>query len=274
MNRKIRRPPPQPPRGNERYPERDRKKGVPAFSQPAQPWLLPNRIVNILLGIVLFPFAGITGAAFFSTLAQATVEQAGWKTAPIFFFSLGLAIRTVWFFTGFRPRKPYVFAHEFTHAMFVILSGGRIHDFKFHEHGGHVIANKNNLVIALSPYFVPFWSMSIGASYGLIGLAFDLSKTYRLLWGLIDFRWDWLLFLFLGFSWAAHACYTGWMIAKDQPDLHQNGTFFSLTVIVLGNLLLMTVLLVSAAPDLSWGAFLDNWVAHLRGVWHWFGRFA
>ena len=41
------------------------------------------------------------------------------------------------------------------------------------------------------------------------------------------------------------------MIARDQPDLKINGTFFSLMVIVLVNLLVISALLILASPQLS-----------------------
>ena len=40
--------------------------------------------------------------------------------------------------------------------------------------------------------------------------------------------------------------WTLWMIPRDQPDLRENGTFLSLVIIYLANLLLLVVLLCAA----------------------------
>jgi hypothetical protein len=45
------------------------------------------------------------------------------------------------------------------------------------------------------------------------------------------------------------------MIPKQQTDLLLHGTFFSLVVIYLANLLVLTILLVSACPRVTWAGF-------------------
>jgi hypothetical protein len=42
------------------------------------------------------------------------------------------------------------------------------------------------------------------------------------------------------------------MIPKGQSDLTAHGTFFSLVFIYLMNVLVMTVFLITAAPEITW----------------------
>jgi uncharacterized membrane protein len=48
------------------------------------------------------------------------------------------------------------------------------------------------------------------------------------------------------------------MITKKQSDLTQHGTFFSLVVIYLMNLLLLIVMLVIASPQITFVDFLNE----------------
>jgi hypothetical protein len=57
----------------------------------------------------------------------------------------------------------------------------------------------------------------------------------------------WLLFLLLGLTLAFHLVFTCILITKGQPDLHYGGTFFSLMVIYLINLLIITALVLATS---------------------------
>jgi hypothetical protein len=258
-------------RGNARFPKRDRQqrmRGMPLTAGPGMPALIPVAWLNSVVGVALLPFTVITTITFFTSFAQAAVDQSVWRLAPVFFFCWGLVIWLGVFAAGLRPRWLYVLGHELTHAFFVILCGGRIHDFKVGRDGGHVIADKNNLLIALSPYFVPFWSLIVTALYGLSWAVADLGKTHHGFWlGHGLFRWDWVLFFAIGYTWGLHFTFTTWMLARDQPDLRHNGKFFSLIIIYSVNLLLIASLLVAASPELTWSRFADEWARHLKTGW-------
>ena len=109
--------------------------------------------------------------------------------------------------------------------------------------GGHILADRTNTLIALAPYFFPIYSLIALAIYGICGFFFDVTP-YRE-----------LLFAIIGATWAFHLTFTCWMIPKGQPDLHYGGTFFSLTVIYLLNLLLLAVFLIVASKQVSWYGF-------------------
>jgi hypothetical protein len=63
------------------------------------------------------------------------------------------------------------------------------------------------------------------------------------------------MFLLLGGTWAFHLSFTMWMIPKGQTDLTYHGTFFSLVIIYLMNLLLVAVILIVGSRHLSFAGF-------------------
>src|SRR4029077_18184638 len=86
-----------------------------------------------------------------------------------------------------------------------------------------------------------------------------------------------LLYAVIGATWAFHFTFTCWMIPKNQTDLSDQGTFFSLVVIYVMNLLLLSTMLILASPQITFASFggdllmnLGNfaqWMVHLlRGI--------
>ena len=71
-----------------------------------------------------------------------------------------------------------------------------------------------------------------------------------------------LLYGLIGVTWAFHFTFTCWMIPKKQTDLTDHGTFFSLVVIYLMNLGLLSVMLVLASSQITFadlgGEFVNN----------------
>ena len=71
-----------------------------------------------------------------------------------------------------------------------------------------------------------------------------------------------LLYGFLGLTWGFHATFTLSMIPRGQTDLAYGGTFFSLTIIYLMNLLVLSLLLIVATPYVSFASFGRELLAH------------
>lgn len=131
----------------------------------------------------------------------------------------------------------YVFGHELTHAVFVKCFGGNVLDIEWGTNGGYVTTDKTNWLIALSPYFVPFWSVVAVIFYVAAGVFYEITPLgNQVFYGVI------------GATWSFHLAWTLWMIPRDQPDLKDNGTFLSLTLIYFGNLLVLIGLLCLATP--------------------------
>lgn len=219
---------------------------------------IPLVWLKIGIGILLLPVCLITTQTFLGAFSETSVSARLISSAPLWFFSIGVTLWLIAFWGLPRPLYAYVLGHELTHAVFVLLCGGKISGFKVRPEGGHIITNKNNLIISLSPYFIPFYSILVVAAFGLIGLLANLSEYYpdSLFWGQVGFSWSWVFYMAIGATWCFHLTFTAWMILKNQPDLRQNGTFFSLVVIYLVNLLILSAFLIIVSQEISAKSFL------------------
>src|SRR5438132_258618 len=97
------------------------------------------------------------------------------------------------------------------------------------------------------------------AVYGIASLFFSVAPYGQ------------LLYATLGITWAFHLTFTCWMIPKDQTDLSDHGTFFSLVFIYVMNLLLLSILLVIASPQITFASFGADLVENLRSFSEWVG---
>jgi hypothetical protein len=157
------------------------------------------------------------------------------------------------------PRKvlmlAYVFGHEVTHAIWVKLFGGKVaNQFHVSLEGGHVLTDRVNTWIVLAPYFFPIYSILAGTLYGVLlfsGWMIDLiNGTEDLYPVLASFQGFFLVVV--GCTLAFHLVFTFLLVTKSQPDLHYGGTLFSLTVIYLINLLIITLLLQVTSRKWLW----------------------
>src|SRR6266576_1792284 len=221
------------------------------------PMLVPTRWVKTVFGGFLLPFCAILTQTFFTVFTRATVAQRLWAAEEFWFFSLGAILWLIAFFGLPRPMVVYVFGHELTHALWVLLMGGRVSRFRVGREGGHIVTDRNNFWIALAPYFFPLYSLIVIAGYGILGLFFNVQPYGRLLYALI------------GVTWAFHFTFTCWMIPKKQTDLTDHGTFFSLVVIYLMNLALLSVMLVLASSQITFTDLGREFLANAEKFSHW-----
>lgn len=229
------------------------------------PFMVPTRWVKFIFAIFLLPVCAILTQTFFTVFARATIAQRLWAGQEFWFFSLGAVLWLIAFIGLPRPILLYVFGHELTHAVWVWLMGGRVSRFRVGRDGGHVITNRTNFWIALAPYFFPLYSILAIAIYGALSIFFNVQPYGRLLYAVI------------GATWAFHFAFTCWMIPKKQTDLSDHGTFFSLVVIYLMNLILLSVMLVLASRQITFADFgadlLTNISNFSQGVADLFERF-
>jgi hypothetical protein len=208
---------------------------------------VPKPLVKFIVALFLSPLAWVLTETFFQTLASSV--RAGLLANRSFgCFAGGILLFGVLFLL--IPRNalmlPYVLGHEVTHALWVKIFGGRVAD-RFHVslEGGHVMTDRVNTWIVLAPYFFPIYSVLVVTLYGAVKLAARLIGN-PVLSDTIDSSL-WLLFLLLGLTLAFHLVFTCILITKGQPDLHYGGTFFSLMVIYLINLLIITALVLATS---------------------------
>jgi len=227
-------------------------------SRPAtKSFMVPTRWVKFVIAIFLVPLCAILSQTFFTAFARATIAQKLWAAEEFWFFSLGVVLWLIAFFGMRRPVMLYVFGHELTHALWVVLMGGRVSRFRVSRDGGHIVTNRTNFFIALAPYFFPLYSILAIALYGIIGLFYNVQPYGRLLYAVI------------GITWAFHLTFTLWMIPKSQTDLKDHGTFFSLVVIYFMNLLLLIVMLVLASPQITFASFSNDMVINIGRFSQW-----
>ena len=225
---------------------------------PAQsPLTVPTRWVKFVVAIFLLPACLVLTQTFFTAFARATMIQRLWASEEFWFFALGVVLWLIAFFGLPRPIVIYVFGHELTHALWVWLMGGQISRFRVSRRGGHVVTNKTNFWIALAPYFLPIYSVLVIALFGVCSLFFAMQPYSRLLYAMI------------GVTWAFHFTFTCWMIPKDQSDLRDHGTFFSLVVIYLMNLGILSLLLIVASPQTTLAAFGAELIANIGNFSQW-----
>ena len=216
-------------------------------------------VIKFVVGLLLIPVCWVTLETFFVSFSHANRHGAFWRTAEFWFFGIGCALWLVLFF-GARSRAmliAYVAGHEWTHAIFVLICRGNVKKVHISHEGGHILTNRNNFLISLSPYLFPFYTIVLILLWGVAGIWFA------------EFEERHLHFLFgaIGFTWCFHLSFTIWMISRgDQPDLDQNGRLFSFTLIILLNTLLIAGLLVAASPAVGVREFMLTWGRNFNTV--------
>ncbi len=228
------------------------------FERPVRTvWI--KRVAAVLL---LAPAWQLT-KTFFTVFSHPTTTRHVpiWRTEEFWFVGLGAVLWLCWFFGSIwtlgkpQPLRAYVFAHELTHAIWVWLLGGRVSQFKHSSEGGYIVTNKSNFWIALAPYFYPFYTMVAIALFAIVGLFYDVTHPdVRVLTVPVSQ----VMFLIIGVTWGFHFSFTCWMIPKGQSDLASHGTFFSLVVIYLMNLLLITLFVIIADQATTFTSFWDR----------------
>lgn len=216
-----------------------------------------KRLLRWSLGLAMLPLCWVTTWTFLARFSHATLYQGFWQTTEFWYFATGALVMAGWFWTGLLQTMflyLYVLGHELTHAVFVLLHRGKVTSFHVSSSGGYITTTKTNLIIALSPYFVPFWAVIFAVLFGVARYFGDFSTA-----------WDGVLYGGMGFTWTFHMLWTVWMIPRDQPDLKENGTFLSLVIIYLANLLILIALLCVAA-ETPWQDAKEFWMEWIRNA--------
>lgn len=220
-----------------------------AFDDPEGPVL---RWTKWFVGILLLPVCWLMLETLFVLLEADTLAGAYWKSSGFLFFGVGCLVWLVLFY-GARCAPMmwlYVAGHELTHALFVLVFRGRVTDVHISADGGHIMTNRNNFIISLSPYFFPFYTAVAIVIWALMEWTVAEVSQPDTVW----------LYGIIGFTWMFHLTFTLWMIRRDQPDVDQNGRLFSFTVIFIANILLICAMLIVASPTATFRGFgLSLW---------------
>ena len=206
---------------------------------------------------VLLPVGIIAFGSLLKELLEASMSSSLWFSLPVWYSLVGILIWVVLHFSHLFDNiflYIYVLGHELTHFLAIIVSGGKVSQFRVSVEGGFVETNKNSVFIALSPYFLPLWCLVWLGLCALVALFVPWTSFAG------------VAFAGVGFWWSFHFYWTLWVIPKDQPDLNENGTTFSLMIIYLANLF-FTVIGLSLFGALSLSAFLATFWRHIEIAW-------
>lgn len=223
------------------------------LSDPESPTL---RTLKLVVGIALLPVCWILLETFLVLLQADTLAGEYWKSREFVFFGLGAALSLVLFFfcQGRVLRWIYVAGHELTHALFVLVFRGRVSDVHVSSRGGHILTDRTNFLISLSPYFFPFYSVVAILAWTVYGWVAAENAPPDPVW----------LYGLIGFTWTFHLAFTLWMVRGEQPDVIQNGRVFSFSVIFSANVLILSAMIIVASPTASFRSFLVSFWENAR----------
>ena len=190
------------------------------------------RFFRTIIAVLLLPLLVVCVYNFIKTI----FTFAGTTTLSMVPFWLGIIIYFIFQAIFFKPMRTYVFGHELTHALTGLLSGARIKKFKVSKNSGSVSLTKDNIFITLSPYFIPIYSLFIIIVYLFLAWFIDVKPFYS-------------YYLFLsGIALAFHFALTFYAISIGQSDMKVYGVFFSLIIVCLINVVMVSIVLVLIFP--------------------------
>lgn len=232
------------------------------------PWRPDPLRIKFIFGLLLLPVCFLVTQTFFSSLTDLVESERSVFLSVEFlsFFFGGILWVLIFFaFPNHRPIGLYVWGHEMSHAFAATLFGANITGFSARKSGGYIYTSKTNFIISLAPYLIPIYTLMTLAIAVVASLFFDILQYHEnMIFGVAGIRWVWLLLAIIGFTWSFHLTFTLWMISRFQPDLEENGNFFSLILIYLANLLIICLFVVAFSKQLTvkgfWSDFWANGV--------------
>jgi hypothetical protein len=194
-----------------------------------------RKLIKMIIGVLLLPLCIGSALALWRLLPSLGRAEAIWIPA-----GAGAALWTLVYLLFPRPMWVYVFGHELTHAVWTWFFGGRVGRIRVSSQGGHVATSKTNFLIALAPYFFPFYVVTVVLAFLLLRLIMP---------------WDdlepWFLGS-LGIAYGFHLTLTAHILKTRQSDITEHGYLFSTAIIFLGNVavLLIGIPLLAKSPTI------------------------
>ncbi len=195
------------------------------------------RLLRVLLAsLIMLPLSVVCSYALLLELAHRgqQLDMGFFLSTPVFFCLMGMGLFCCLAYVKIFNTcliYSYVLGHELSHAIAIIISLGKIHDFKIDVDGGYVETDANNFFIALAPYFLPLWMLVWLTGFVVVNWITPFAGYEEWLFG------------GLGFWWLFHIYWTIWIIPREQPDMLENGLLFSSLLIWLMNLGIVVVML-------------------------------
>ncbi len=211
------------------------------------------RFLKFLIAIFLIPLCLGTVAGLISQI-----------------FSLGGSQYLVYFLAGFvtylivqtlffAPLRTYILGHELTHALWSLAFGGKVKKIKVFKNKGEVQLTRVNFLITLAPYFFPFYTFLILGIYYSVNFFYNIARFFPS-----------LIFL-IGFSLSFHLALCFYSLREEQPDLKRSGLFFSIVIIWLMNVIILSLILSWTMPEnFSLREFFQVTYVTSKEIWKWF----
>ena len=197
------------------------------------------KLAKLLIGLLLLPACFAATIAFREKIVDLLLKQV------LFLAGAGAYLFLLAVFQ--QPIRTYVFGHELTHVLWIWLFGGKVKKFKVSAAGGGVRADRANFLIFLAPYFFPVYTFAVVAAY-LIASALGASPVVHQVFSFVA-----------GFTWTFHLTFTIYTLLQRQPDISVNGSVFSLPLIYLANVIVLSILVIF----ISGGLFYESFFARL-----------
>ena len=186
-----------------------------------------TRLLKLLIALLLLPTAALT----FAETVRILFAVLGHLQAAVSFIA-GAVVYAGVHYGYYDFSRPYVFAHEMTHALAALLCGCRIKDVSVGQDSGYVKMDRCNAFVVLAPYFVPAYTLAAAFVYAMANLFVDLTP-YR------------QVFLFFHVTQTFKT-----LFEADQPDLKlAGGKIFSVVMITLANLVVLALVLKALFPE-------------------------
>ena len=199
-------------------------------------------LLKFVIGVLSIPIAVGATTAFYKNLLLIKA-----LANSLSFFLWGIAAYAVLHLLFYKPTYLYVLGHEAVHAGAAWIFGGKIKSFKVSEAGGSVGTDKSNVFIELSPYFVPIYAIIVTLIYFVIASSYSING---------------IIFVFLiGFTLAFHMVSTIEVMKIRQPDIVKSGYFFSIVIVYVFNIVVISLIFSLIFPDFSAKKFfVDSWL--------------
>lgn len=195
-----------------------------------------NKIIKFFIGLLLLPFVFVFIYNFIPVVIE-MLKNYHMTCAFLIGFILYCFIHKYLY----NFSRPYVFAHEITHALAAWCCGYKVSDIKVNEESGATKVSDINTFVLLAPYCLPLYVIIIILVFYITSLFWaDILAYNRIFLGL------------LGFFMAMHLVHTYKALTEtEQSDISlAGGVLFSFGLIAVVNLSLLLLLINFLFPDI------------------------
>jgi hypothetical protein len=214
-------------------------------------FLINNKIIKFFYAILLLPFC----YSLFLTLIY-IIKNIQLSNKLVQYFLLGTSGYLVIHLLLYKPIKLYVIGHELVHMISTYICGGKVKKIRIGSSYGSVNVDKVNTFIALSPYFVPFYTI-------IVILLWTISKYIIKINLSIE-----ILSFFIGFTIMFHLLLTMYAIYVGQQDFKISGWLFSTVVIFIINcLILIFLFILMFSPKIQSSQIKDFFVSNTKNIY-------